>query len=115
MKLPVIKHLTQFIEENDEDYIIETPVLYKHQIASKKRRRIRCYWRITILCTCLEVNKLVKTGKTKKLLNTFMKRVLGSYDQNRIQVLIIITHSNPSAFFLNWVEIVVNNYNKKIV
>jgi hypothetical protein len=22
MKLPVIKHLTQFIEENDEDYII---------------------------------------------------------------------------------------------
>ena len=24
MKLPVIKHLTQFIEENDEDYIVET-------------------------------------------------------------------------------------------
>ena len=24
MKLPVIKHLTQFIEDNDEDYIIET-------------------------------------------------------------------------------------------
>ena len=24
MKLPVIKHLTQFIENNDEDYIIET-------------------------------------------------------------------------------------------
>jgi hypothetical protein len=24
MKLPVIKHLTQFIEENDEDYLIET-------------------------------------------------------------------------------------------
>jgi hypothetical protein len=24
MKLPVIKHLTQFIEENDGDYIIET-------------------------------------------------------------------------------------------
>lgn len=23
MKLPVIKHLTQFIEENDQDYIIE--------------------------------------------------------------------------------------------
>jgi hypothetical protein len=23
MKLPVIKHLTQFIEENDEDYIID--------------------------------------------------------------------------------------------
>jgi hypothetical protein len=22
MKLPVIKHLTQFIEENDEDYLI---------------------------------------------------------------------------------------------
>ena len=24
MKLPVIKHLTQFIEANDEDYIVET-------------------------------------------------------------------------------------------
>jgi hypothetical protein len=24
MKLPVIKHLTSFIEDNDEDYIIET-------------------------------------------------------------------------------------------
>ena len=24
MKLPVIKHLTQFIEVNDEDYIVET-------------------------------------------------------------------------------------------
>ena len=24
MKLPIIKHLTQFIEENDQDYLIET-------------------------------------------------------------------------------------------
>ena len=24
MKLPVIKHLTQFIEDNDRDYLIET-------------------------------------------------------------------------------------------
>ena len=24
MKLPVIKHLTQFIEDNDEDYVVET-------------------------------------------------------------------------------------------
>ena len=24
MKLPVIKHISQFIEENDEDYIVET-------------------------------------------------------------------------------------------
>ena len=24
MKLPVIKHLTQFIEDNDEDYLVET-------------------------------------------------------------------------------------------
>jgi hypothetical protein len=24
MKLPVIKHLTQFIEDNDQDYIVET-------------------------------------------------------------------------------------------
>ncbi len=24
MKLPVIKHLTQFIEDNDEDFVVET-------------------------------------------------------------------------------------------
>ena len=24
MKLPIIKHVTQFIEENDEDFILET-------------------------------------------------------------------------------------------
>jgi hypothetical protein len=24
MKLPVIKHLTQFVEDNDQDYLIET-------------------------------------------------------------------------------------------
>jgi hypothetical protein len=29
MKLPVIKHLTQFIEENDEDYLIETIKFWK--------------------------------------------------------------------------------------
>jgi hypothetical protein len=29
MKLPVIKHLTQFIEENDEDYIIENRISLK--------------------------------------------------------------------------------------
>jgi hypothetical protein len=66
----------------------------------QKRRRIRCYWRINFYVYALEVNKLVKTGTDKEALNTFMKRVLGSIDQNRIQVLIIITHSNPSAFFL---------------
>jgi hypothetical protein len=30
MKLPVIKHLTQFIEENDADYIIETIAVLEH-------------------------------------------------------------------------------------
>jgi hypothetical protein len=24
MKLPIIKHITNFIEENDQDYVIET-------------------------------------------------------------------------------------------
>ena len=24
MKLPIIKHLTQFIEDNDEDFVVET-------------------------------------------------------------------------------------------
>jgi hypothetical protein len=37
VKLPVIKHLTQFIEDNDQDYIVETiEVLEMTEIPSLK-------------------------------------------------------------------------------
>jgi hypothetical protein len=36
MKLPVIKHLTQFIEENDEDYLIETIEVLEAKTSSER-------------------------------------------------------------------------------
>ena len=30
MKLPLIKHIVQFIEENDEDYVIESLEVLEH-------------------------------------------------------------------------------------
>ena len=41
MKLPVIKHISQFIEENDEDYIIETiEVLEKKEALNLFMKRV---------------------------------------------------------------------------
>lgn len=85
MKLPVIKHLTQFIEENDEDYIIETIEVLEAmtEISSLKDEELDVIGElISNMYGALEVNKLVKTGTDKKeALNTFMKRVLGSIDK----------------------------------
>ncbi len=85
MKLPVIKHLTQFIEENDEDYIVETietlEVLI--EVPSLKDEELDVIGElISNLYGALEVDKMVKEGKPKKeALNTFMNRVLASIDQ----------------------------------
>lgn len=81
MKLPVIKHLTQFIEENDQDYIIETIEVLEAltEVPSLKDEELDVIGElISNMYGALEVNKMVKTGTDKKeALNTFMKRVLG--------------------------------------
>ena len=85
MKLPVIKHLTQFIEENDQDYIIEAIEVLEAmtEISSLKDEELDVIGElISNMYGALEVNKLVKNGTDKKeALNTFMKRVLGSIDK----------------------------------
>lgn len=85
MKLPVIKHLTQFIEDNDQDYIIETIDVLESmtEIATLKDEELDVIGElISNMYGALEVHKLVKNGTDKKeALNTFMKRVLGSIDQ----------------------------------
>jgi hypothetical protein len=85
MKLPVIKHLTQFIEENDEDFIIETIDVLESmtEIPSLKDEELDVIGElISNMYGALEVHKLVKNGTEKKeALNTFMKRVLGSIDK----------------------------------
>ena len=86
MKLPVIKHLTQFIEDNDQDYIIETLDVLEAltEVPSLKDEELNVIGElISNMYGALEVNKLVKDGMDRKeALNTFMSRVLGSIDKN---------------------------------
>lgn len=85
MKLPVIKHLTQFIEDNDQDYIIETIEVLESllEVTSLKDDEIDVLGELlSNMSGALEVHKLIKEGMDKKAaLNAFMQRVLGSIDK----------------------------------
>lgn len=84
MKLPVIKHLTQFIEDNDEDFVVETIETLENltEVSSLKDEELDVIGElISNMYGALEVHKMVKTGTPKKdALNSFMTRVLGSID-----------------------------------
>jgi hypothetical protein len=85
MKLPIIKHLTNFIEENDQDYILETIETLEAitEVSSLKDEELDVIGElISNLYGAIEVDKMIKDGVPKKeALNAFMKRVLGSIDQ----------------------------------
>ncbi len=85
MKLPVIKHLSQFIEDNDQDYLIETIEVLEAltEVSSLKDEELDVIGElISNLYGALEVHKMIKGGMDKKAaLNAFMSRVLGSIDQ----------------------------------
>jgi hypothetical protein len=85
MKLPVIKHLTQFIEDNDQDYILETIEVLEAltEIPSLKDEELDVIGElISNMYGAIEVHKSIQGGVDKKeALNGFMKRVLGSIDK----------------------------------
>lgn len=85
MKLPVIKQLTQFIEENDQDYIHETIEVLETliDVPSLKEEELDVIGELlSNLYGSIEVNQMIKDGIPKKeALNTFMQRVLGSIDK----------------------------------
>ena len=85
MKLPVIKHLTQFIEDNDQDYLVESIEVLESltEISSLKDEELDVIGElISNMYGALEVHKMTKGGMDKKeALNAFMKRVLGSIDK----------------------------------
>jgi len=85
MKLPVIKHLSQFIEENDQDYLVETIEVLESltELSTLKDEELDVIGElISNMYGALEVHKMTKGGMDKKeALNTFMKRVLGSIDK----------------------------------
>ena len=85
MKLPVIKHLTSFIEENDTDYVLETIETLEAltEVSSLKDEELDVIGElISNMYGAIEVDKMIKEGAPQKeALNTFMKRVLGSIDK----------------------------------
>ena len=85
MKLPIIKHLSQFIEENDQDYLVETIDVLEAltEVSSLKDEELDVIGElISNMYGALEVHKMIKDGMDRKeALNTFMKRVLGSIDK----------------------------------
>lgn len=86
MKLPVIKQLTKFIEENDQDYVVETLEVLENliEVPSLKDEELDVIGElISNMYGALEVQKLMKEGKDQKTaLNEFMQRVLGAIDKN---------------------------------
>ncbi|QBN17285.1 DUF6952 family protein [Flavobacterium nackdongense] len=85
MKLPIIKHLSQFIEENDQDYVVETIEVLEAltEVSSLKDEELDVIGElISNMYGALEVHKMTKDGMDKKeALNAFMQRVLGSIDK----------------------------------
>lgn len=85
MKLPIIKQLTQFIEDNDQDYIVETIELLEAltEVPSLKDEELDVIGElISNMYGALEVHKSIRNGMEKKeALNRFMQRVLGSIDK----------------------------------
>ena len=85
MKLPIIKHLTNFIEENDQDYVLETIEILESltEVPSLKDEELDVIGElISNLYGAVEVDKMIKEGTPKKeALNAFMKRVLGAIDK----------------------------------
>ena len=86
MKLPVIKHLTNFIENNDEDFLVETIETLEDltELSSLKDEELDVIGElISNMYGALEVHKSMKNGTPKKeALNDFMQRVMGAIDNS---------------------------------
>lgn len=85
MRLPIIKHIVEFIEENDEDWVNETVELLEHMTDAKgiKDEEIDVIGELlSNMYGALEVYEAIRSGTAKKdALNAFMKRVTGSIEQ----------------------------------
>ncbi len=82
MRLPIIKHVVDFVDQNDEDWVVETIELLEHLAEAKgiKDEELDVIGEIlSNLYGSLEVVKQVKGGASRKdAMNDFMKRVTGS-------------------------------------
>lgn len=80
MRLPIVKHLSNFIEKNDSDYIVETLEVFEDLIDARgiKEEELDVIGElISNMEGALEVEKLIEQGMSQKeALNSFMKRVM---------------------------------------
>jgi len=80
MRLPVIKHLSNFIQENDSDYIVETLEVLEDLIDARgiKDEELDVIGELmSNMEGALEVQKMINDGESQKeALNAFMKRVM---------------------------------------
>lgn len=86
MRLPVIKHIATFIEENDEDYVQETIDTLEHltELPSLKDEELDVIGELlSNFYGALEVAQLMKKENLsqKEAAKQFMGRVLGSIDK----------------------------------
>ena len=85
MKLPVIKTISEFIDDNDPDFVSEAIEVLEHVSASPSLSddELEVIGElISNMCGALEVSEQVRSGVPKKdALNQFMGRVLGSIDK----------------------------------
>ena len=86
MKLPLIKHIHQFIKDKDEDFVSEAIELLEHlsDNASIKDDELDLIGElVSNMYGALEVHQAVKDGQSERdALNGFMQRVMGSIDKN---------------------------------
>ena len=85
MRLPVIKHIVQFIETNDQDYVNETVETLENLIECEQLKDEELDVIGELLSNfygAIEVDNMIKPGTPQKdALNSFMKRVVGSIDK----------------------------------
>ncbi|MDF4203353.1 hypothetical protein PXD56_10325 [Maribacter sp. SA7] len=85
MRLPIIKLLTEFIEEKDSDFILETIETLEAltELPSLKDEELDVIGElISNMYGAIEVANSIEQGTSKKdAMNQFMKRVLGSIDK----------------------------------
>lgn len=80
MRLPLIKNLSSFIQEHDQDYITETLEVLENLCDARgiKDEELDVIGELmSNMEGALEVQNLINDGMTQKeALNTFMKRVM---------------------------------------
>lgn len=82
MRLPIIKNLVSFIEQNDEDFLHETIEVLESISEAKgvKDEELEVIGELmSNIFGAIEVHQAIKGGMSQKeALNDFMQRVMGS-------------------------------------